>query len=646
ESDSYLAFNNCTNYGGQLVLSAPGTGCSSEATGVTSGIAGLIYSAAREADRPGGPLDPTLSAEEVRQLLLMTAMDIDVAESRPGNPVFDRRWYPSREGWDQRFGYGRVNAYQAIEAVHSGAIPPEVDVVFPDWFRVVNPMNEPTVSIRGRMDARRAASFDYVIEWAAGIEPEEGDWETIAMGVDETEAIEGELASWDVSGLDIDNGDEDGRHNKYTVTIRIRVTAKYGAPIGDVLGEGRRVIAIHRDDGLLPGFPYALGVDNPVDEFQAASGEGSPKLADVDNDGILEIVYADADGLLHVLNADGASVAEAAGYPIPLGTLRGYDSSETYNVLGGAAYASGTIPTDDLHPSVVLNVPAIGDLDGDGTLEIVVSTTEGDIWAFHGPDGAVVDGFPIGLPEVPSGDPLRMGPMGPDANIERGAIVATTLVDLDGDDALELVLPAYDGHVYAFRGDGSPQPGFPVEVVAPRLWMDPADAHRGRIITPAAVGDADGDGIVDIAVGSNETGDDPNSGAVHLIHGDGNLHAGGAAHDNWPISITSVNFFPFVSEGVSSPVVMGDVNDDGRVDVAAAGTAGQTYIWDGIQPPRESGFDGIPILILDANSRGPLSNIVGTSDRPLLNTFAAGSMGDLDQDGRLDFITGGAGLGL
>ncbi|NIS35583.1 MAG: hypothetical protein GWO04_39115, partial [Actinobacteria bacterium] len=81
--------------------------------------------------------------------------------------------------WDQRFGFGRVNAFHAVEAVRAGAIPPEVDVVYPDWFRVVYPDQEPTVSIRGSIAARRAPSFDYVIEWAPGIEPEAGDWETL-----------------------------------------------------------------------------------------------------------------------------------------------------------------------------------------------------------------------------------------------------------------------------------------------------------------------------------------------------------------------------------------------------------------------------------------------------------------------------------
>jgi hypothetical protein len=642
-ADSYLAFNNCTNYGGQAALAAPGEACSSEAVGVTAGVAGVLYSASVSPDRPGGPLDPPLSSEEARQLLLMTAWDIDVPESRPDNDVFDRRWYPSRPGWDQRFGYGRVNAFAAATAMREGAIPPEVDVTFPDWFRVVYPDREPTVSIRGSIDARRAASFDYVVEWAAGIEPDEGDFQTLAMGVDETARVAGELASWDVSDLEVDNGDAGGIHNRYTVTVRIRATARYGGDIGDVTGEGRRVFAIHRDLDLLPGFPVALGVRNDVDEYPAASGESSAKLADVDNDGVLEIVYADSDGLLHAFNGDAS---EVPGYPIALGTLRGFRAEDAYNVLGSRAFDSGAIPTDDVHPSIVLNAPAIGDLDGDGTLEIVLCTIEGDIHAFHGPDGSPVAGFPVALPEVPSGDPLRMGPVNPDSSIERGSIAVVTLVDLDGDDALELVLPAFDGNVYAFRADGTAQPGFPVEVIAPQLWMDEAAAQPGRIVTAATVGDVDGDGIPDIAVGSNELGDDANSAAVHVIHGDGNLHAGGPFHDNWPITVSSVPLYPFIGEGVTSPMAMADVDGDGKADITGSGQAGSIYLWDGIQPMRESGFDGVPILLLDSSSRGPLSDVTDSRDRPLLATFAAASFGDVDQDGRPDLVTGGAGLGL
>ncbi|MEM9193242.1 MAG: S8 family serine peptidase, partial [Myxococcota bacterium] len=360
DADSFLAFNNCTNYGGQLALSAPGTGCSSEATGVTSGIAGLVVSASRSSDRPDGPLDPPLRAEEMRQLLITSVDDIYIPESQPDHPAFNQELYPSREGWDQRFGYGRINAYGAVRAVWEGRIPPEVDVVYPDWFRPLYRDRTPSITLRGKIAADRAESFDYVIEWAAGIEPNDEDFTTLAEASGVTEAIEGDLVDWDISNLEIDNPGE--VENRFTATVRIRVTANYPAPIGAVTGEQRRVYAILEDPDLLPGFPLALGLRNPSDEFFAASGEGSPKLADLDGDDKLEIVFADSDGLLHVFNEDGS---ELPGYPVRLGVLRGMDPADPNNILGSAAYA-GAVPTDDLSPAVVINVPAVGDLDGDG----------------------------------------------------------------------------------------------------------------------------------------------------------------------------------------------------------------------------------------------------------------------------------------
>ena len=46
---TFFNFNTCTNYGAQLMLSIPGTGCSSEAAGRSAGVAGLLYSAALKA---------------------------------------------------------------------------------------------------------------------------------------------------------------------------------------------------------------------------------------------------------------------------------------------------------------------------------------------------------------------------------------------------------------------------------------------------------------------------------------------------------------------------------------------------------------------------------------------------------------------
>ncbi|MEZ4250823.1 MAG: FG-GAP-like repeat-containing protein [Polyangiales bacterium] len=270
---------------------------------------------------------------------------------------------------------------------------------------------------------------------------------------------------------------------------------------------------------------------------------------------------------------------------------------------------------------------------------------EGDLYVVE-PDGSIREGWPVGLPDVLSGDARRGGPPNRDSVVERGAFASPALVDLDDDDALEIVLPAFDGQVHVFRADGSVQPGFPVTIVAPVLWRDSADAQPSMIMTSPAIGDANGDGIPDIAVGSNEYGSDSNTGAIHLIHGDGNLHEGGAAHPNWPVVVTSLNLFPFVGRGTSAAVAMADVNGDGRPDLAVTGNAGTVDVLDGIQPARAPGEDPLRIVRLDSAQRGPLSDLSDPVDRPLLNTFATGSFGDLDQDGVPDFITGGAGLKL
>ena len=46
---SYLYLNGCTNYNGHIAVTVPSSSCSSEATGLSSGMAGLLYSAARNA---------------------------------------------------------------------------------------------------------------------------------------------------------------------------------------------------------------------------------------------------------------------------------------------------------------------------------------------------------------------------------------------------------------------------------------------------------------------------------------------------------------------------------------------------------------------------------------------------------------------
>ncbi|MCK6591036.1 MAG: S8 family serine peptidase, partial [Polyangiaceae bacterium] len=169
-STTYFSFHPCSNFGGQNLLSASGTGCSSEATGELSGIAGLLFSAAL---KPAYNVTPALLPAEAQNILFMTADDIDVPESREPGSIY--RW--SHKGFDQRFGYGRVNANRALEAIRDGKIPPAIDIVSPHWFTVLyKDKVEGPVPIEGTISASRATSFDYVVEWAPGVQPLDADF--------------------------------------------------------------------------------------------------------------------------------------------------------------------------------------------------------------------------------------------------------------------------------------------------------------------------------------------------------------------------------------------------------------------------------------------------------------------------------------
>ncbi|MGH7329222.1 MAG: S8 family serine peptidase, partial [Polyangiaceae bacterium] len=322
-SSSFLNFNTCTNYGGQLALSVSGPSCSSEATVRTSGITGLIYSLAR-AQTP--PLD--LSAEEIMQLYKLTADDINVPESR--DPAINQGlYYESKPGFDQRFGYGRPNAYTLMQQIASKMIPPEVDITSPAWFDTLyaNRVSGP-VALVGTVAAKRAQSYDYQVMWAPGVEPDDSQFQPLGPGLTavSSSTVSGSngtpLAMIDPSALDTAHpADPDSPHheNDKTITIKIVATAHYAG--GDVKGEARRTLAIVNgqnglDTDLLPGFPIKIG----------DSGDSSPKLADIDGDGVRDIVSATSGGLLHVFSLKSGLPVDLPGFPVqtlPIDGLNG-----------------------------------------------------------------------------------------------------------------------------------------------------------------------------------------------------------------------------------------------------------------------------------------------------------------------------------
>ncbi len=90
--------------------------------------------------------------------------------------------------------------------------------------------------------------------------------------------------------------------------------------------------------------------------------------------------------------------------------------------------------------------PALGDLDGDGTLEVVCGGANGSVYAWN-PTGTPFGVFPVSLGISGFSTPIALS-------------------DLDGLPGVEVIAAADDGQVHALAADGSELPGWPVALGA------------------------------------------------------------------------------------------------------------------------------------------------------------------------------------
>ena len=592
DATSFLSYSNCTNHGARLDLSAPSVSCSSGATGVSSGVAGLLYSAALDAGYQ-------LSANEAWQLLVTSADDVHVPEWDD-----DPDHYPAGPGWDRYSGQGRINAWRAIEAVAAGAIPPEADLDTPEWFELIDPEATPTVEVHGLVRADRDSVQEWVLEAAVGLEPGEDAFEEVASG---DSATDGLLASWDVTALDLDpaavvqvydlEDDQVSREdavNIHSVTLRLRVTDSQGRQ-----GHKRRVVYLHHDPDHHAGFPLQLD----------SSLEASPVLWDFDGDGAMEIVQADSGGTIHVLHHDGSPLE---GFPVLTDPLEELDPGHPDHHLDNPLFSAFEGTTG----GTFVGTPAVGDLDGDGSAEIVAGTARGLLFAYSS-GGVLLDGFPVSQEPVDFTDPEHVQ--------DEGFFGSPALADMDGDGDLEIVAPGMDQQVYAWHHDGSPLAGWPVLAVHPD-WTD----HGARIVSSPALGDLDGDGLADVVLGTNERldGDDA---LVYAISASGELFPG------WPVDLycPENEILPYVGEGLPVSPALGDFDDDGLVEITTHAMIGYETVLD---------LDGSELLFTykSASFYGDNSNV---SDSLLLPFVNNPSLGDITGDGVPDVVSGGAGFG-
>jgi hypothetical protein len=683
-----LLFNGCTNYSGQATVAIASTSCSSEATEKAAGIMALLFSAAKnEIDR--GNLSPhpitgrALSPSEAYQLMMQSADDIDFSGDLSltidpllplvtGIPLYSAR-VPSHAGYDKYTGYGRANAATAVAKVGPGTIPPEADISSPGWFETIDPTVTPLLDILGTVAAQRDSNdFTYTVDWACGVDPLAADYALpghtlYSTSLSGTWIDDGLLAMLDTTTVETECGfdtlslpraNEDDFDESFAITLRVRVQ--------DTLGntaEHRKNVFVYSDPTARSGFPKALGV----------SGESAPVLADVDGNGDQEIVMATADGNVHAFQDDGS---ELTGFPaqtelMPLET-------------GAPAYQPAALGSD-FHNAVLGSV-AVGDLEPDGSPEIVAVDMEGYVYVFES-DGSVRPGFPVTL------DPTYSAPAIRDkANrVDMAAAAAPTLADIDLDGDLEILVAGADRHLYVWDDDGSQHPGFPVLVVDQErmqsvdpvthkvVWKDASGGGKvgsigTKLVGSPSVGDLDGDGQLEIVLGSNEEYVRDETANFHIPGSlfaalssqldlpNGRLYAishlgndDPAVQDNpsgpflpgWPVRVglALADVLPTVGHGINANPVLADIDDDGDDEIFINPSNGPAIV---LQGDGTSVFGTVQdkFVPFDTSVLPELHPGSDSVDFPLsIPVVGSGVVGDLDNDAVFDFVVPGAGAG-
>jgi len=136
----------------------------------------------------------------------------------------------------------------------------------------------------------------------------------------------------------------------------------------------------------------------------------SPALADMNNDGFLDVVHLGTEGLVFVYNRNA--------------TVQPLWNGVRYTTLTSSASESS---------------PVVADINGDGFNDVVCGGEEGQLTALSGANASVLPGFPIQLAGEVRGTPA--------------------LADVDKDGKTEIVLAGWDKNIYIWDYDFPFSPG-------------------------------------------------------------------------------------------------------------------------------------------------------------------------------------------